>query len=170
VGGGLVIDGKIYHGAPPGDAEIGHVRLDRAGATVESRCSGWAVDAKIRAAAANSDTPLARSARTVCRGEAKFLAPALSQQDPLAKAVLDETANDLAFGLSHVTHLFHPQMIVLGGGLAFVGEPLRAAVEHFLRKYTMEAFAPGPRIALTKLAADAVPTGALTLALARQGH
>src|SRR6266568_1350704 len=48
VGGGLVVDGKIYHGAKPGEAEIGHVRLDRQGATVESRCSGWAVDAKIR--------------------------------------------------------------------------------------------------------------------------
>src|SRR5205814_938954 len=48
VGGGLVVDGKIYHGATPGEAEIGHVRLDRQGTTVESRCSGWAVDAKIR--------------------------------------------------------------------------------------------------------------------------
>src|SRR5437899_5259225 len=48
VGGGLVADGKIYHGSPPGEAEIGHVRLNREGATVESRCSGWAVDARIR--------------------------------------------------------------------------------------------------------------------------
>ena len=28
VGGGLVVDGKLYHGAKPGEAEIGHVRLD----------------------------------------------------------------------------------------------------------------------------------------------
>ena len=48
VGGGLVVDGQIYHGAMPGEAEIGHVRLDREGTIVESRCSGWAVDAKIR--------------------------------------------------------------------------------------------------------------------------
>jgi len=48
VGGGLVVDGNIYHGAIPGECEIGHVHLDRNGATVESRCSGWAVDAKIR--------------------------------------------------------------------------------------------------------------------------
>jgi glucokinase len=171
VGGGLVLDGRIYHGAPPGEAEIGHVRLDRSGATVESRCSGWAVDAKIRAAAAaHSDAPLARSARKISRGEARLLAEALSQHDPLAKAILEETAHDLGFGLSHVTHLFHPEIIVLGGGLAFVGEPLRAAVEHALRKFTMEAFAPGPRVALTRLAADAVPKGALTLALARLGH
>src|SRR5262245_32173355 len=48
VGGGLVTSGKIYHGATPGEAEIGHVWLDRKGTTVESRCSGWAVDARIR--------------------------------------------------------------------------------------------------------------------------
>ncbi len=49
VGGGLVCGGAIYHGAPPGEVELGHVRLDRAGATVESRCAGWAVDRKVRA-------------------------------------------------------------------------------------------------------------------------
>ncbi len=48
VGGGLVVDGKIYHGTTPGESEIGHVRLDRDGTIVEDRCSGWAVDAKIR--------------------------------------------------------------------------------------------------------------------------
>src|SRR5207237_5270130 len=48
VGGGLVINGDIYHGASPGEAEIGHVRLDRSGTTVESRCSGWAVNRRVR--------------------------------------------------------------------------------------------------------------------------
>src|SRR4051812_24872315 len=44
VGGGLVAGAKIYHGASPGEAEVGHVRLDRKGTTVESQCSGWALD------------------------------------------------------------------------------------------------------------------------------
>ena len=35
----------------PGEAEIGHLRLDKTGVIVESRCSGWAIDARIRAAA-----------------------------------------------------------------------------------------------------------------------
>src|ERR1043166_3741732 len=48
VGGGLVVDGTIYHGATPGESELGHVRLDCAGTILESRCSGWAVDARIR--------------------------------------------------------------------------------------------------------------------------
>ncbi len=170
VGGGLVVDGRIFHGARPGEAEIGHLRLDRSGALLESRCSGWAVDARIRAAGGGaSGTARWRVVLgTATRGEARFLAAALAQKDPLAKAILDETAEDLAFGLSHVAHLFHPEIIVLGGGLALIGEPLRAAVEYFLPRYIMEAFAPGPKIALARLAQDAVPVGALALALARQ--
>jgi glucokinase len=42
VGGGLVIHQKIYHGAIPGELEIGHIQMDRAGTTLQSRCSGWA--------------------------------------------------------------------------------------------------------------------------------
>jgi glucokinase len=169
VGGGLVLDGKVYHGATPGESEIGHVRLDRSGTLLESRCSGWAVDAKIRAAVAqNKNSILAQCVGSARAHEAKFLGAALAQNDPLAAAILEETAEDLAFGLSHVAHLFHPQIIVLGGGLSLMGEPLRAAVELQLPRFTMEAFAPGPRIALAQLAEDSVPIGALCLALARQ--
>jgi glucokinase len=165
VGGGLVVDGKIYHGAKPGEAEIGHVRLDRAGTIVEERCSGWAVDARIRELqVADPASLLARLTGERVGGEAKHLAAAWQQGDPTARRLLQETAEDLAFGLSHVVHLFHPEIIILGGGLSGVGEPLRASVEGALRHFIMEAFAPGPKIALAALGEDAVPVGALNLA------
>ena len=165
VGGGLVLDGKIYHGARPGESEIGHVRLERDGTTVEARCSGWAVDARIRELKVNEPTSLlARMAARTAGGEAKHLAAAWQQGDAAAKRLLQEAAEDLAFGLSHVVQLLHPEIIILGGGLSGVGEPLRAAVEGELRRFTMEAFAPGPRITLTGLGEDAVPVGALKLA------
>jgi glucokinase len=164
VGGGLVVDGRIYHGAKPGESEIGHVRLDRDGTTVESRCSGWAVDARIRELKAKEPgSLLARLAGQTAGGEAKHLATALQQGDAGAIRLLHETAEDLAFGLSHAVHLFHPEIIILGGGLSGVGEPLRASVEAALRQFTMEAFAPGPRVALAGLGEDAVPVGALKL-------
>src|SRR5262249_17268563 len=40
-------------------------------------------------------------------GEARHLAAALKKRDPLARKILTETAEDLAFGLSHVVHLEH---------------------------------------------------------------
>jgi glucokinase len=165
VGGGLVVDGRIYHGAKPGEAEIGHVRLDRLGTIVEARCSGWAVDARIRELRVKEPKSLlAGLIGEKVGGEARHLAAAWQQGDAAAKRLLQETAEDLAFGLSHVVHLFHPEIIVLGGGLSGVGAPLRASVESALRPFTMEAFAPGPTIALAALGEDAVPTGALELA------
>ena len=50
VGAGLVIDRRIYHGSANTETEFGHMLLDKTGRTVESSCSGWAVDEKIRAA------------------------------------------------------------------------------------------------------------------------
>jgi len=165
VGGGFVVNGDLYHGASPGEAEIGHIRLDRNGTTVESRCSGWAVDARIRELAkAEPTSALAKKLNTEPGGEAKFLAAALREGDRLAETIVEETAQDLAFGLSHVVHLIHPTIIVIGGGLSLVGEPFRLAVQNALRRFIMEAFGPGPEIKLAALEEDAVPVGALELA------
>lgn len=166
VGGGLVLGGKMYHGAKPGESEIGHVRLDRAGTLVESRCSGWAIDGRIRDAIRHRpDSILARLIGTSKAGEAKYLRSALQQNDADAERILNELAEDLAFALSHVIHLFHPEVVVIGGGLSLIGEPLRAAVERELPRFTMEAFAGTTRIVLAKLGEDAVPVGALQLAI-----
>lgn len=154
VGGGFVVDGKIFHGSKPGESEIGHMRLDRSGTTVESRCSGWAVDKKLREAGlANTNG-----------GEAKLLNQLVASGNGTVRRILNETSDDLAFALSHVVHLFHPEIVVLGGGLSLVGEPLRAAVEMAAHRYIMHAFAPGPQVALAALKEDAVPIGALALA------
>jgi glucokinase len=98
-------------------------------------------------------------------GEARHLAAALP--DPAAQRILRETAEDLAFALSHVVHLFHPQIIVIGGGLSGIGEPLRVVVETALRPLMMEVFLPGPRVVLAALGEDAVPVGALEMARIR---
>lgn len=165
VGGGLVGDGRIYHGAKPGEAEFGHLRLDRSGTIVEDRCSGWAVDRKIRALKDGGATgPLAQSLPESPGGEARFLPAALAAGDPTARRIVDETAEELAFALSHAVHLFHPATIVLGGGLSLIGEPWRAAVESALPRFVMKAFHPTPPIRLAALGEDVVPTGALLLA------
>jgi glucokinase len=170
VGGGLVLDGRIYHGALPGEAEIGHVRLDRSGGTVESRCSGWAVDARIRTAVqSNADSELARLCQCEQGVEARHLATALMKGDRVAQQILSEVAGDLAFGLSHVVHLYHPEIIILGGGLAKLGEPLRAAVSGYLGRHVMEVFVPTINVALAELQEDAVPVGALEICRARAG-
>ena len=81
-----------------------------AGDDVESRCSGWAVDARIRELKVKEPKSLlAGLIGEKVGGEAKHLAAAWQQGDAAAKRLLQETAEDLAFGLSHVVHLFHPE-------------------------------------------------------------
>ncbi len=165
VGGGLVVDGQIYHGQAPGEAEFGHLRLDKSGVTVEERCSGWAVDARIRQLKADGvKSLLCDSVPATPGGEARLLPQALVAGDEAARKIINEVAGDLAFALSHVTHLFHPEVIVLGGGLSLIGEPLRAAVAAALPRLVMEVFHGGPPIKLASLGEDAVPVGALLLA------
>jgi glucokinase len=165
VGGGLVVGDSIYHGAKPGEAEIGHLRLNLSGDTVESLCSGWAVDARIRRTCEDHpDTMLARLTAGQTAGQAVHLAAAIQHQDRIAREILEDTARSLAFGLSHATHLFHPEAIILGGGLSKVGELLCDAVRRHLASFIMTAFQPGPRILAAALGDDAVPVGALLLA------
>jgi glucokinase len=165
VGGGLIIGGKIYHGAGAGEFEIGHLRYNLSGDTVESRCSGWAVNARIRRAVEeNPQGILAELIAASPNEEARQLRPALEAGDTTAAEILQATALDLAQALSHLVHLSSPGVIVLGGGLSLIGEPLREAVAHALPPLLMEAMRPGPPIKLAELGEDVVPTGALLLA------
>jgi glucokinase len=166
VGGGLVVNGGIHHGAPPGEMEIGHLRLDREGTIVEDRVAGPAVDKMVREAAVKD--PKSILALQVLEGgrggEARYLAQALTQSCPVADRILTQAMQDLAFALSHVVQLLHPEIIVVGGGLSLIGEPLRERLARALPHWVMQAFQPGPRVALAQLREDAVPVGALALA------
>jgi glucokinase len=165
MGGGMVIDSRIYHGARPGESEVGLMCFDKSGATVESHCCGWAVDARVRRhAREHPGGLLARLVGDEAVGEARFLGPALQQGDAGARAILEETAEDIAFGLSLAAHLFHPEVMVIGGGLSLIGEPLRTAVAGFLPGLMTEAFKPGPQVKLAALGEDVVCVGALLLA------
>ena len=165
VGGGLVVDKEIYHGAIPGEVEIGHIRMNKEGDTFQSRCSGWAIDEKIRKAIGkNPNSLLSKLAGNENRGEARFLKKAMEQNDPEALQLFDSTIDDLAYGLSHTIHLFHPQVIILGGGFSLIGQILEEHIQKRIPAYLMEAFHPGPSIKLAGLKEDAVPVGAILLA------
>jgi glucokinase len=165
VGGGFVSRGRLFHAAKPGESEIGLMLLDRQGTTVESRCSGWAVDRRVRSLleqglmARPEDWPEGTTGQ-----EARLLGPLIDAGDATAKSLLEEISGDLAFGLSHVVHLLHPDIIVLGGGLSLIGEALRGAVAEKLPPFVTHAFRPGPIVRLSQLGEDVVLVGAALLA------
>jgi glucokinase len=164
VGAGLTINKKVYHGQLGGELEFGHVRLNPSGLTVQQSCSGWAVNSKVlEASAYDPSGKLAGFAKQFPHAEAKALLPAIQAGDAQAMEILNATLTDFAFGLSHVVHLFHPDTIIIGGGMSLIGEMLRRGIEDKLRSFIMDAFHPGPVIQLSKLGADVVPVGALLL-------
>lgn len=165
VGGGLISHGEIYHGAIPGEVEVGHLRLNKEGHTLEERCSGWAVNQKVKKAIAHQPAGLlAQLSRSHNGAEAVLLQPALEKKDKAGMQIMDEVADDLAFALSHVVHLFHPDLLVIGGGLSLLKEHLLQPIKEKLPRYVMPAFLPPPAVVTAALEEDVVPLGALALA------
>jgi glucokinase len=125
VGGGAVVEGKIYHGAHPGEVEIGHVRLDKEGRTVESCCSGWAVDRKILFPFRKNRYQPGSTLCLLPSKQAAALLPALNQG---MKSTENSRRNSrcLAYGFRmQFTCFIHRRLS--GGGLSLLGEPLRLA-------------------------------------------
>jgi glucokinase len=165
MGGGMVVDGRLYHGARPGESEIGLMAADEHGTTFESLCCGRAVDARLRTyARRNPQAPLAALLPQAEGGEARHIVAALEAGDDGVARILDATAGHIAFAQSVAAHMFHPDVLVLGGGLALVGEPLRARVAARLPELMTKALKPGPPVLLSALGEDAVVAGALVLA------
>jgi glucokinase len=145
--------------------EVGHIRLDKSGVTLENRCSGWAVNKKVREQIQrNPGSRLAKLAENASGPEAHFLTPALQENDADAEMIIDEIADDIAFALSHVVHLFNPEIIIIGGGLSLLKEHLRIPITEKLPQYLLKALLPPPRVQMAALGEDVVPIGALELA------
>ena len=171
MGGGMILKGQIYHGEKPGESEIGMMPFDRDMNTMESQCCGWSVDNKIRKyTRANPESILAQLTIGLSGGEAKYLTEAISKEDMGAIAILDETADNIAFALSYVVLLFHPKIIILGGGLSLLGQPLLKRINKSLPHYVMKAFHPVPKVITAKLGEDVVCVGALILAMQAENN
>jgi len=166
MGGGMILERQIYHGEKPGEAEIGMMLFDRKGNTMESQCSGWSVDNKIREyTKSDAKSILAKLTKGMNGGEAKFLAEAIGKGDNGAAGILEVTADNIAFALSYVVYLFHPEIIIIGGGLSLIGDPLFKGINESLQKYIVQEFHPVPQVKIAELGEDVVCTGALLLAI-----
>jgi glucokinase len=138
VGGGIVIDNKLYRGSAGNGGELGHVTIDYKGrpcrgcgrlGCLEAYVSGTSIAERAReAVASDGNSVLARIAEPT----AQDVAAAALEGDPLATALWDGTVEALACGLVSLVNLFEPEMVVIGGGVSRTGEqllgPVRAKV------------------------------------------
>lgn len=129
IGGGLILDRRLYRGANGNAGEIGHMRVvDRDGplcgcgkrGCLEAFCSGPSIARRTRKAlAAAPDLPWARHLRETEPGglagvTAEHLFAAARAGEALALRLVDETAHYLGIALANVIQALNPEVIVLG--------------------------------------------------------
>jgi glucokinase len=148
VGGGLVIEGKLYGSDRPAIAEIGHLRpgLDATepGQTVESLAAGPGIESVTRTwlATAPLDDRHARRLLDRCEGTpqkltAKMIAEEAATGNALAHTALDRGCQALGWAIAQVITLVAVEAVIVGGGVSLAGEalfyePLRRHVHSYV--------------------------------------
>jgi glucokinase len=181
IGGGMVINGKIYHGTTCSAGEIGHllVKEQRQDTKQICSCGGFGHLEAIASAQAISRTMIGLSIEfpeteaairriTGARAEritAEQVFRLAASGDPVAQRVVDDVYTYLAIALANIVHLLNPSMIILGGQVAQAGELLLTPLQARLRDLCLPAASEDVRIVLGKLGTEANIVGAVTLAL-----
>jgi len=131
IGGGLILDGRIYHGASGAGGEIGHMQLEPEGrrcgcgrrGCLEAMASGSALDeAAVDLAEAHPGGLIARLAqREGVEPDARILHLAAEASNAGADAAIRKAGRYLGAGLTNLVDVFNPQVIVIGGSLRKLG-------------------------------------------------
>lgn len=158
VGGGIILDGKIYAGADGMGAELGHSKLVFEG----ERCT---CGQKGCLEAYCSATALVRdAARAGLEGDARAVFDAAKAGNPVAEGLVDRYIAYLAAGLSTFITIFRPEIIILGGGVAAAGDRLFVPLREKLQTCTFGAEEIGlPPVVPARLGNDAGLVGAAFL-------
>lgn len=143
VGGGIVINGKIFEGGHPGGAELGHVKCgsQRRRCTcgrydcLEAYASATALinDAKQMASEHPDSMLWSLCGQDLDKMDAKMPFDAADAGDHCGRILVDSYIQYLADGITDLANIFRPDRIVLGGGVCAQGEKLTEPLNQYLR-------------------------------------
>ena len=153
IGGGIVLDGKIYHGVSDVAGEIGHTTIDPTGrrckcgnyGCLEAYASGPAIAAR---AAEGIESGVETSLGTYVQGDlsrltAQVVYQAAHDGDQYALEVVNDTAKLLGAGVANIINIFNPDVVVICGGVTLAGdrlfEPLQREVQRRAFKDAVKA-------------------------------
>ena len=153
IGGGLILDGRLYHGASDVAGELGHTTIDSTGrrckcgnyGCLEAYASGPNIAERAREAIASDETSLLRD---LVGGQldlitAQTVYDAANRGDEIAREVVRDTAKFLGIGVANLLNIFNPDVVVIAGGVTQAGEalfePMRAEVRRRAFKPAVEA-------------------------------
>lgn len=170
IGGGIILDGKIWRGNNFSAAELGHISIDLEGPVcgcgnkgcIEAYCSSRAILGRTRERLA---TGLTSAFEAVLDGDIERLSirklfAALRRHDQVAEEIIDETSKLLGFGLAGVVNLLNPETLVIGGGVADGGGGFVDKVAAEIRKLAFASAVEHLKIVRATLGNDAGFIGA----------
>lgn len=161
IGGGLVLNGRLYRGAGGGAGEIGHTTILPEGPL----CSCGNRGCLEALAAGPAWVRRARELGAMYKSAREVIAAA-RQGEERAQQVLTEAGRFLGIGLANVVNMLNPERIALGGGVALdAGELLLAPACAEMERHAFASLAAKVRVTLAALGDDAGLIGAARLIL-----
>ena len=167
IGGGIVIDGKLYQGVCGAAGELGHMTVDESGPACGCGNTGCLeMLASGRAIAREAARRINAGEKSLLTGDitAEKVAIAAKEGDTLAKEVIGGAAHYLGVGLVNIVNIFSPEMIVLGGGMAEIGEILLGPAKELVKKRAFGISARAVEIVTAQLGNEAGVYGAAAYA------
>lgn len=160
IGGGIVIDGQVYHGANDSAGEVGHQILLPDGPNcgcgkrgcLEALCSGPAIARRAQAAVRN-DSAAATALLDLANGRiedvrSEHVLEAARQGDVLASQLVEETAYYMGWGIANLVNILNPDVVLLGTIAIAAGDllldPIRKTVSAFAMTRPTEAVKIAP--------------------------
>ena len=171
VGGGIIIDGKIYSGFNGAGGELGHMVIRKDGEACNCGRKGC-LEAYASATALIRDTVRAAKAHPdcavwqLCEGDlskinAKTAFDGMRLGDAVCTELVQQYIEALGDGIINYINIFQPEIILIGGGVSKEGENLLAPLREYVFRYTYgRDFLPRTRIERTVLGNDAGIIGA----------
>jgi glucokinase-like ROK family protein len=169
VGAGHIIRGEIFRGAHGIAGEIGHLSIDPQGEPCICGLRGClATRVGSRALVARAQALLQEFPESSLAGREVTMASieeATLVGDPLALKVVAEAADYLGIAVAGMLNIMNPARVIIGGGLARLGELLLSTIRRSIGSRTLLSSIVPTEIVIGELGARAVALGAATLVL-----
>ena len=179
IGGGIILDGKLFHGVNKTAGEVGHMIVEVKGprcgcgnfGCLEAVASRTAITRDLQKAILKKGK---KSKLTELNGgnldliRSKAIARAVKHGDKPTIKVVQRAAKYLGISVASIVHFLNPEMVVLGGGVVeAMGDSLLDPIRHAAAEYALPTTMDGVQIVAATLGDNAGVIGASVLARER---
>lgn len=170
IGGGAILNGKIYRGSTSNALELGHITVDVSGrrcgcgntGCVEAISSGTAIMKNAQDALKSRVNTSLRNYENVTSKEVFIEA---LKGDRVCKDILDNSLSYLGIAIANYANIFDPDAIVIGGGISGAGEIVFEAIEKEMKKRCLGPILNNCKVMPSSLKDKSGVLGAIALAI-----